>query len=92
MIAFSKQIVRLPKAVVLKLKKRLTIREITRKVKGFHFDKWYFCQKADIKGIIPIGGVQKRGKLSFDEEKWGKNMNKIKNVFYLYKLDWKRIF
>ncbi|EQC79500.1 hypothetical protein HSIEG1_2040 [Enterococcus sp. HSIEG1] len=45
MIAFSKQIVRLPKAVVLKLKKRLTIREITRKVKGFHFDKWYFLSK-----------------------------------------------
>ena len=31
MIAFSKQIVRLPKAVVLKLKKRLTIRKLREK-------------------------------------------------------------
>ena len=58
MIAFSKQIVRLPKAVVLKLKKRLTIREITRKVKGFHFDKWYFCQKADIKESFPLAAYK----------------------------------
>ena len=51
-----------------------------------------FCQKADIKGIIPIGGVQKRGKLSFDEERVGKENEQNQNVFYLYKLDWKRIF
>ncbi|EPH63591.1 phage infection protein [Enterococcus casseliflavus 14-MB-W-14] len=36
---------------------------------------------------------EKHGKLSFDEELVGEEkMNKLKNVFYLYKLDWKRIF
>ena len=39
-----------------------------------------------------MAAYKKRGKLSFDEEKWGKENEQNQNVFYLYKLDWKRIF
>jgi len=40
-----------------------------------------------------LAAGEKHGKLSFDEELVGEEkMNKLKNVFYLYKLDWKRIF
>lgn len=55
--------------------------------------KTSICQKDFSWSILAVGGGEKHGKLSFDEELVGEEkMNKLKNVFYLYKLDWKRIF
>ncbi len=51
-----------------KIKESLTISEKKQKVRGFILTKTSICQKDFSWSILAVGGGEKHGKLSFDEE------------------------